>query len=102
MWRRLRQGVLYHWREIVHTTGANFELCVKARSQFMSSLAVESRSMEEPGRLEKYSLLGGPLHRLGQRLGLVREETNTVALGLALGLLSWSILLALAAIGGRQ
>ena len=66
----------------------------------MSSLAVEARSMEEPGRLEKFSLLGGPLHRLGQQLGLVREETNTVALGLALGLLSWSILLALAAIGG--
>jgi hypothetical protein len=54
--------------------------------------------MEEPGRIEKFSLLGGPLHRLGQQLGLVREETNTVALGLALGLLSWSILLALAAI----
>jgi len=66
----------------------------------MSSLAIESRSMEERGRLEKFSLLGGPLHRLGRRLGLVRGETNTVALGLALGLLSWSILLALASIGG--
>ena len=64
------------------------------------SLAIESRSMEERGRLEKFSLLGGPLHRLGRRLGLVRGETNTVALGLALGLLSWSILLALASIGG--
>lgn len=61
----------------------------------MSSLAIESR-----GRLENFSLLGGPLHRLGRRLGLVRGETNTVALGLALGLLSWSILLALASIGG--
>ncbi len=56
--------------------------------------------MEERRRLEKFSLLGGPLHRLGQRLGLVREETNTVALGLAMGLLSWSILLALALIEG--
>jgi hypothetical protein len=56
--------------------------------------------MEEPGRLEKFSLLGGPLHRLGRRLGLVRGETNTVALGLLLGLLPWSILLALASIGG--
>ena len=56
--------------------------------------------MEERGRLENFSLLGGPLHRLGRRLGLVRGETNTVALGLALGLLSWSILLALASIGG--
>jgi hypothetical protein len=56
--------------------------------------------MQERGRLEKFSLLGGPLHRLGRRLGLVRGETNTVALGLVLGLLPWSILLALASIGG--
>jgi hypothetical protein len=56
--------------------------------------------MEEPGRLEKFSLLGGPLHRLGRRLGLVRGEANTVALGLALGLFLWSILLALALIEG--
>ncbi len=56
--------------------------------------------MEESGRLEKFSLLGGPLHRLGRRLGLVRGETNTVALGLALGLFLWSILLALALIEG--
>ena len=100
MWKRLRQDILYHWREIVHMTEANFERCVKARRQNMSSFAIESRSMEERGRLENFSLLGGPLHRLGRRLGLVRGETNTVALGLALGLLSWSILLALASIGG--
>jgi hypothetical protein len=56
--------------------------------------------MEEPGRLEKFSLLGGPLHQLGRRLGLVRGETNTVALGLALGLFLWSIFLALALIEG--
>jgi hypothetical protein len=56
--------------------------------------------MEESRRLEKFSLFGGPLHRLGRRLGLVRGETNTVALGLALGLFLWSILLALALIGG--
>ena len=98
--RENRQDVLYHSREIVQKTGANFERCVNARRQNMSSLAIESRSMEERGRLEKFSLLGGPLHRLGRRLGLVRGETNTVAVGLALGLLSWSILLALASIGG--
>ena len=100
MWRRVRQDILYHWREIVHMRRANFERCVKARRQNMSSFAIESRSMEERGRLEKFSLLGGPLHRLGRRLGLVREETNTVALGLVLGLLPWSILLALASIQG--
>ena len=63
-------------------------------------MAVESRNTGELGQLEKFSLLGGPLHRLGQRLGLVRGETHTVALGLALGLLSWSILLALALLEG--
>jgi len=42
--------------------------------------------MEEPGRFERFSLLGGPLHGLGCRLGLVRGGTNTVALGLALGM----------------
>jgi len=42
------------------------------------------------------SLLGGPLHRLGLRLGLVRDVTNTVPLGLAVGAFLWSVLLALA------
>ncbi len=46
------------------------------------------------------SLLGGPLHRLGCRLGLVRNGTNTVALGVAIGLLLWSVLIGLALIGG--
>jgi hypothetical protein len=32
-----------------------------------------------------FTLLGGPLHNLGRRLGLVRHETNTVLLGLAIG-----------------
>jgi hypothetical protein len=58
------------------------------------------RNMEEPGNFDEFSLLGGPLHRLGRRLGLVRGETNTVVLGLALGLLPWSILLMLALIEG--
>src|SRR6202045_1627145 len=100
MWKHLRQDILYHWREIVHMTEANFERCVNARRKNMSSMAIEPRGMEERGRLEKFSLLGGPLHRLGRRLGLVRGETNTVALGLVLGLLPWAILLALASIGG--
>ncbi len=45
---------------------------------------------------EEFSLLGGPLHRLGARLGLVRGGTNTVALGLALGWVPWLILVLLA------
>jgi integrase len=50
--------------------------------------------------LEDFSLLGGPLHRLGCRLGLVRGGTNTVALGLALGAFPWIVLLALALFQG--
>ena len=56
--------------------------------------------MEERRNFEEFSLLGGPLHRLGVRLGLVREGTNTVPLGVALGLLPWCVLVALAFIQG--
>ena len=52
--------------------------------------------MDGHGTFENFSVLGGPLHRLGERVGLVRQGANAFALGLALGLLSWSILLALA------
>jgi hypothetical protein len=50
--------------------------------------------------LADFSLLGGPLHRLGRRLGLVRDGTNTMALGLALGAIPWVILVALALVEG--
>ena len=56
--------------------------------------------MKEHGLSEEFSLLGGPLHQMGIRLGLVRGGTNTVPLGLALGLVPWIILMALALIGG--
>jgi hypothetical protein len=46
------------------------------------------------------SLLGGPLHRLGCRLGLVRNGTNSIALGVAIGLFLWVILVFLAIVGG--
>lgn len=45
-------------------------------------------------------MLGGPLHRLGCTLGLVRDGTNTIRLGIAIGLLAWAVLLALALIEG--
>jgi len=56
--------------------------------------------MEERGKVETLSLLGGPLHQLGCRLGLVRRGTNTLGLGLALGVGLWTILVALAFIEG--
>ena len=56
--------------------------------------------MEERESFESFSLLGGPLHRLGTRLGLVRRRTNTLPLGLALGILPWVALLGLAVLQG--
>jgi hypothetical protein len=56
--------------------------------------------METREGLEGFSLLGGPLYRLGCRMGLVQNRTNTVALGLALGALLWIVLLALALFEG--
>ncbi|PPD42962.1 MAG: hypothetical protein CTY15_11315 [Methylocystis sp.] len=50
--------------------------------------------MPQPS-LADFSLLGGPLHRLGERLGLVRGD-KTIALGLALGWGCWLLLIALA------
>jgi len=52
--------------------------------------------MEKREGLADLSLLGGPLHRLGCRVGLVRDGTNTTALGLVLGAVPWIVLLALA------
>ncbi len=56
--------------------------------------------MEKREGLEDFSLLGGPLYRLGCRLGLVRGGTNTVALGMVLGAFPWLVLLALALVEG--
>lgn len=56
--------------------------------------------MKEDSAIPDFSMLGGPLHRLGCRLGLVRDVSNTVGVGLALGLLVWGILVVLALIQG--
>jgi hypothetical protein len=56
--------------------------------------------MEKREGIADFSLLGGPLYRLGCRLGLVHDRTNTVALGLVLGAFPWIILLALALVEG--
>lgn len=41
-------------------------------------------------------MLGGPLHRVGQRLGFVRDKSNGVRFGFVLGWFSWLILISLA------
>jgi hypothetical protein len=60
--------------------------------------------MESECNIQDFSLFGGPLQRLGRRLGLVRGG-NTFWLGVALGLLAWSVLMVLAFLqgaGGRM
>jgi len=56
--------------------------------------------MDKREGLAEFSLLGGPLQRLGCRLGLVRDGTDTIALGLVLGALPWIILVVLALVEG--
>jgi hypothetical protein len=58
------------------------------------------RIMEKRDGLADFSLLGGPLYRLGCRLGLVHRRTDTIALGLVLGAFLWIVLLALALVEG--
>ena len=62
-----------------------------------ASLKEAEITMEGSQKLPEFSLLGGPLHRLGLRLRLVREKTNTIPLGVALGLLLWTVAVVLAA-----
>jgi len=56
--------------------------------------------MKKSEGIADFSLLGGPLYRLGCRLGLVRGGTNTVALGMVLAAFPWIVLLALALVEG--
>jgi hypothetical protein len=59
-----------------------------------------SRRVESTETAPRFTLLGGPLHRLACRLGLVTGQGNTVRLGLVLGLLPWLVLLLLALLQG--
>jgi hypothetical protein len=52
--------------------------------------------MDKCEGMADFSLLGGPLHRLGSRAGLVRGGTDTIPLGVVLGVLPWIALVALA------
>jgi hypothetical protein len=66
----------------------------------MSQVAISPQTAE--GLLREFSLLGGPLYRIGVRLGLVRPGPNTLPLGMALGLSAWITLGALAALEGDR
>ena len=56
--------------------------------------------MKESDKIKEFSLLGGPLHRLGCRLGLVKDGTTTIRLGVVLGLFCWVVLMGLAFLEG--
>jgi len=56
--------------------------------------------MREDDKIPELSLSDGPLHWLGCQLGLVRGETDTFRLGVALGLLTWGILILLVLLQG--
>jgi len=61
----------------------------------------ESHEMEKTSEVNEFSLFGGPLHRLGVRVGLVQRGTNTIAFGVVLGAFFWTVLVALAVIEGN-
>jgi hypothetical protein len=48
----------------------------------------------------EFSILGGPLQRLGIRLGLIRGKSDTSRMGIALGLGAWVVLVLLALMQG--
>ena len=50
--------------------------------------------------LESFSLLGGPLHQVGRTLGLVRGQTDTVLLGIAIGWGLWLLIFVVALLEG--
>jgi hypothetical protein len=50
----------------------------------------------------QFTLLGGPLHEIGKRLGLVRGHTNTIRLGLVIGWSLWIVALALTLLESRS
>lgn len=56
--------------------------------------------MKSDQAIPELLLLGGPLYRLGCRMGLVRGRTNTVWLGVALGPFAWVVLMSLAQVQG--
>jgi hypothetical protein len=56
---------------------------------------------KKDAKIPELSLFGGLLHRLGVRLGLVKGRTRTFKLGLALGLVAWAVLIAMAFLQGR-
>ena len=60
------------------------------------------RVMHGNTKVSDFSLLGGPLHRIGCILGLIRGGINSVPLGLAIGGVLWTVALVLTLIEGTS
>lgn len=60
------------------------------------------RVMHGNTKVSDFSLLGGPLHRIGCNLGLIRGGINSVPLGLAIGGFLWTVALVLTLIEGTS
>jgi hypothetical protein len=50
--------------------------------------------------IPEFSLFGGPLHKFAERLGLVKNRTNSFRLGLVLACFTWGVLFFLALMQG--
>src|ERR1700722_12523478 len=61
---------------------------------------MRSNIMPKRTEIEGFSVIGGLLYWLGCRLGLVRGESNTIAIGIALGGSLWTVQLALFVMDG--
>jgi hypothetical protein len=56
--------------------------------------------MNNENIVPEFTVFGGPLSKLGARLGLLRDGTNSIRLGLVIGLLTWIILMFLSLLQG--
>jgi hypothetical protein len=56
--------------------------------------------MNDKNVVPEFTVFGGPLNMLGKRLGLLRNGTNSIRMGLVLGLLTWIILMVLSLLNG--
>ena len=66
-------------------------------------MAMQGESpMQVSGPTRDFSLIGGPLHRLGGRLGLVRAGGETVLLGLAIAAFLWLVWFVLKLVDGAS
>jgi hypothetical protein len=68
----------------------------------IQSVELPVTNTSEQNKFPELSLLGGPLHQIGKRLGLVRGHTDTIRFGLVIGWSLWLVALGLTLVQGRS